>query len=282
LNATTLTFRPQTPPKGGNYLFDVQDAAKGGSAGAVTLIVQAILYPLLFAIEPSRVTLRGGTQVPFSPPYHYLAKVTLPALARLGVSVTPQLRAWGWYPAGGGEIALDVTPLEQLQAQAFPPVPVTAVSGVAAVTNLPAHIPQRMARRAHNLLQQQDLRASVDPVRARGAGPGAGIILWVPQAGFSSLGRIGLPADQVAETAVAQLLAFMDNKAAVDPFLADQLLLPLALAQGRATYTTSALTAHTNTNAQLLRRWLDVKITIKGKLGRPAEITTQGIGFCRE
>jgi RNA 3'-terminal phosphate cyclase (ATP) len=279
LNSQALEFRPQTRPKGGKYRFDVAEAAQGGSAGSVTLIFQALLWPLLFAEAPTHLSLHGGTHVPFSPPYHYLAEVARPAFARLGADFGLDLVDWGWYPAGGGEVTAVIQPLTQLQAANFEPELARKVNGIAAVTNLPAHIPQRMARRADNLLRQAGLATAIQPLRERGRGPGAGLFLWRPQAGFTSLGRKGLPADKVAETAVADLLAFMDNKVAVDKYLADQLLLPMVLGHGRSTLTTNELTQHTLTNAHLLRRWLDVSITITGDLGHPAQIEAAGINY---
>lgn len=279
LNSQTLEFHPQTRPKGGDYRFDVADAAQGGSAGSVMLVLQALLWPLLFAGEPSHLSLHGGTHVPFSPPYHYLAEVAAPAFARFGADFSLNLVDWGWYPAGGGVVTAVIQPITHLQAVEFAPVPAHKVSGVAAVTNLPAHIPQRLARRADNLLRQAGFAADVRPLRERGRGPGAGLVLWLPQAGFTSLGRKGLPADKVAETAVADLLAFVDNKVAVDKYLADQLLIPMALGNGRSTLTTNRLTQHTLTNAHLLRQWLDVPITITGDLGQPAQIEVSGIHY---
>ncbi len=279
LNSTSLEFHPQSRPRGGEYYFDVADAAKGSSAGSVTLLFQAILWPLLFADGSSQVTLRGGTHVPFSPPYHYTAEVFQPALARLGADFRLILREWGWNPSGGGMVTAVIQPITALKAAVFEPIAASQIGGIAAVTNLPAHIPQRMARRAANLLEQAGYAPAIHPLRERGRGPGAGICLWRPQAGFSSLGRKGLPADKVAETAVADLLAFEDNKAAVDKYLADQLLLPLALANGRSAYTTNELTQHTLTNAQLLRQWLGVTITIDGNLKEQSRIIIEGIGF---
>ncbi|HEX6383495.1 MAG TPA: RNA 3'-terminal phosphate cyclase [Anaerolineae bacterium] len=279
LNSSALEFRPQSPPQNGEYNLDVSDAAEGGSAGAVTLIFQALLWPLLFAPGSSYLVLRGGTHVPFSPPYHYLAEVARPAFVSLGANFTTELKAWGWYPAGGGEMAAVIEPIAHLQAAAFARTPVARVEGVAAVTNLPAHIPHRMARRADNLLAQAGYDHRIEALRERGKGPGAGIVLWLPHAGFTSLGRPGLPAEKVAETAVAELLAFLDNGAIVDKHLADQLLLPLALAQGSATYTTDQLTQHVTTSANLLSQWLDVTITITGEANRPAQIEITGAHF---
>ncbi|MFW6069974.1 MAG: RNA 3'-terminal phosphate cyclase [bacterium] len=280
IDSQTLTFRPRSRPRGGEYDFDVQDAAQHGSAGSVTLIAQAVLWPLLFAAEQSQVRLRGGTHVPFSPPYHYLEQVARPAFRRFGATFDVSLREWGWMPAGLGEIELTIHPIRQLQGQTFSALPRDQVQGVAAVTNLPSNIPQRMAGRAENLLREAGLRPAVRPVRERGPGPGAGIFLWMPQAGFGSLGRKGLPSDKVAEAAVADLLAFVDNEAAaVDDHLADQLLIPMALAQGHSTFTTHRLSPHTMTNAALLRRWLDTQITITGEVEGPGGAAVDGVGF---
>jgi RNA 3'-terminal phosphate cyclase (ATP) len=137
-----------------------------------------------------------------------------------------------------------------------------------------------MTNRAANLLREVGLRSEVQPLRERGPGPGAGIFLWLPQAGFGQLGRKGYPADKVAEDAVAQLLSFMDNgPAAVDHHLADQLLIPMALAQGRSTFTTHLLSTHTLTNASLVRRWLDVDVDISGRVGEAGSVVLHGAGL---
>ena len=279
LNSQILVFKPQVTPQASTYHFDVADDAQGGSAGAVTLIWQALLWPLLFAPSKSHVTLIGGTQVPFSPPFHYLSEVALPIFRQFGVESSLSLKKWGWYPVGGGEITAVIHPTNKLIAPTIAKSESKTVNGIAAVTNLPAHIPQRMARRAHNLLAEAGFMPDIQPVRERGRGPGAGIFLWLPNGGFTSIGRKGVPSDKVAETAVSDLLNFTRSHKMVDEHLADQLLIPAALAHGTTRYTTNRLTQHTLTNADLLRRWLDVDIRIKGSLDKHAEIEVSGISF---
>jgi RNA 3'-terminal phosphate cyclase (ATP) len=282
IDSQGLAYRPGGPPQGSCYTFDVERVALYGSAGAASLIVQALLWPLLFADTPSQVEVRGGTHVPFSPPFHYLAHVARPAFARFGAEFDLALEAWGWAPQGKGAITLKVRPVDALQAVTFTPQPRQPVGGLAAATNLPAHIPQRMAGRASKLLSDAGLQNSIEPLRERAVAPGAGLFLWMPQAGGSALGRPGLPAEQVAEEAVAELLAFADNEqAAVDAHLADQLLLPMALAHGRSSFTTNCLTQHTLTQAALLRLWLDVDIEIAGAEGQPGRVSVEGIGWTR-
>lgn len=282
IDSQELTFRPGAPPKHGEYRFDVMDHAPHGSAGAATLILQAVLWPLAFTDSSSKLVLRGGTHVPFSPSFHYAAEVAQPAFERMGVALMLELKEWGWMPKGMGEIEATVRPSARLKAESFARVPPDKVQGIAAVTNLPAHIPHRMARRAENLVREAGLSARVRAVRETGAGPGAGIFLWVQQAGFGSLGRPGLPSERVAESAVADLLAFVDNEsAAVDPFLADQLLLPMALAHGQSELTTNRITHHALTNIALLERWLGLNIHVQGDEGQPGRITVDGVGFAR-
>jgi RNA 3'-terminal phosphate cyclase (ATP) len=280
IGKTVLEFRPTTRPTGGFYEIDVTKASESGqSAGAVALVFEAILWPLLFASEPTNLILKGGTFVPFSPAYHYLAEVARPAFQRFGADFSTDLRKWGWMAAGGGVVEGLINPISGLSGVMFEPILAETISGVAAVTNLPSHIPHRMARRAHNLIEDMGLKAAVSAVRERGAGAGAGITLWQAQAGFSAIGRRGWPADKVAEAAVADLVAFLDNGAAVDKYLADQLLIPMSLAQGRSSLTTNHLTQHTLTNSSLLRQWLDVSIQINGELGQTAEIVVDGFGY---
>jgi RNA 3'-terminal phosphate cyclase (ATP) len=280
LDSTWLEFRPAVPPIGGDYRFDVTEASRSGlSAGSVTLILQAVLWPLLFADRPSSITLHGGTFVPFSPAYHYLSEVAQTAYTAFGAGFDTELLRWGWMTAGGGIMKVQVNPIDQLRPAHFDTVDDTAVHGIAAVTNLASHIPHRMARRAHNLLVEAGLTPSVEAIRERGDGPGAGIVLWRPQAGFSYLGKRGLPAEDVAQVVVAELISFMDNGAAVDRYLADQLLIPMALAAGQSNFTTDHISNHLLTCAELLRQWLGVSVTVQGAPGEFGEVVVNGAGY---
>jgi RNA 3'-terminal phosphate cyclase (ATP) len=140
------------------------------------------------------------------------------------------------------------------------------IRGLALVTKLPSHIPQRMASRAENLLQQAQLKGQVKPVRASGIAPGAGIFLAAGyehgRAGFSALGKVGLPAEQVAEMATQELLTFHSTHTPVDEFLADQLLLPAALASETSQYRVTQTSTHLTTNAWAIAQFGLAEIAI--------------------
>ncbi len=286
-----IWFAPGSEPRSGEYRFDVREAAQGGSAGAASLIFQTVLLPLLAAEGESRLTLRGGTHVPWSPAFHYLRDVYLPALRKMGAEAEVELAAWGFYPVGEGEMRARVKGSRgagvQKSALARPfhlsqRGELMEVSGLAVACNLPSHIPQRIADRARSLLKSEGLSANIRPERVRGAGPGAGLFLTARyqhvSAGFSALGQRGKPSETVAEEACRELLAFHRSQgAAVDLHLSDQILLPCAVAPGQSEYTTSRVTAHLLTNAEVIGRFLPVRISIEGSESEPGVVRVEHV-----
>ncbi|GAB4532356.1 MAG: RNA 3'-terminal phosphate cyclase [Anaerolineae bacterium] len=274
----TLIFRPGGPVQAGDYVFDVAEAREGGSAGAATLVLQAILLPLSLAglqrsqgqKRDSTVTIRGGTHVAWSPPFDYVQDVWLPALSRLGVDATLELNRWGWYPVGQGEIQATIrglqsnlSPLTLVERGAL-----LRVRGRAVAANLPSHIPQRMATRAQSLLKSAGIEARVDPLRVRAACAGAGIFLTAEyetvRAGFSALGARGKASEVVAEEAVAALLAHRDSGAVLDQHLADQLVLPLALAGGVSSFSVERVSRHLTTNIWVVEQFGLARASVAG------------------
>ncbi|ABA23375.1 RNA 3'-terminal phosphate cyclase [Trichormus variabilis ATCC 29413] len=267
LGSTMLEFIPGGGVKAGNYIFDVSEVQQGGSAGAITLVLQTILLPLALADGDSHITLRGGTHVIFSPTVTYIERVYLPMLCRMGIKAQVKLGAWGWYPRGGGEVNLQVKGGCQLCGlNLLERGELKRVQGLAVATELPAHIPQRMANRAENLLRTAGLRVSMQALREKGVAPGAGIFLTAEYCnsltGFGGFGRLRLSSEKVAEIACGQLLQFHETGAPVDEHLADQLLLPAALASESSQYRVAEVSTHLTTNAAVIEKFGLGKITV--------------------
>jgi len=262
LGSTTLTFIPKNVPIAGLYEFDVAEAREGGSAGAATLVLQTILLPLALADNASEVEIKGGTHVAWSPSFHYLRDVYLPMLARWGVSANIELPAWGWYPTGGGAIKAAIPAQVRLAGSGDwqNRGELQQVKGVAIASSLPAHIAQRIRNRAVNLLAEAGLPTAIEPQRVRSDSPGAGIFLTAEyenvQAGFTALGKKGKPSEQVAQEAVDALLAYHQSNAVVDAHLADQLILPVALAEWSGTLSVEWVSNHTLTSLWVVEQFL--------------------------
>jgi RNA 3'-terminal phosphate cyclase (ATP) len=264
LGSRELKFAPRVPVSAGDYAFDVAQAREGGSAGAVSLVLQTVLVPLSLVPGRSHVTVRGGTHLPRSPPFDYLCHVWLPMLERIGIEAEIALDAWGWFPIGKGQIYATVAGA----GEARPSLrtlhltergPLRRVTGRAVAANLPSHIPQRMAERARVLLEPLGAALDIRAERVRAACPGAGIFLTanyenVP-AGFSALGEVGKPSEAVAEEAVAALLEHHASGAPLDRHLADQLLLPLGFSRQTSTYSVEIVSRHLETNAWVIEQF---------------------------
>ncbi|MDJ0705732.1 MAG: RNA 3'-terminal phosphate cyclase [Leptolyngbyaceae cyanobacterium MO_188.B28] len=280
VNSLTLTFQPHRL-KSGHFHFDI------GTAGAVTLVLQALLPPLCWASRECRLTLKGGTHVPWSPSFHYLDRVFLPMVRPMGLSAEMTLRRAGWYPKGGGEITGKISPVSKAglsprtltQRGALRRVTVYALS-----SNLPNHIAQRECQQAVGRLRtslafEPDLK--ILPLPAIGQGTMVMVVGEFEQTrvGFSAMGKIGKRAERVADEAIDQFLEFDRSDATVDRHLADQLLLYLALAEGTSQMATNSLTEHVRTNIWLIEQFLPVKFQIEGELGATAIITVEGCGY---
>ncbi|HID63224.1 MAG TPA: RNA 3'-phosphate cyclase [Anaerolineae bacterium] len=281
LGSQTLTFAPQSPPQAGNYTFDVAEARKGGSAGSTSLVFQTLLLPLAFADGDSHLTIRGGTHVAWSPPFHYLKHVYLPTLARMGIEATVEINQWGWYPIGGGEIKAGVRGQGVRDRESSPiPCPLSPIAlvergelkrlwGISALSNLPAHIGQRQKRQVERLLRERGFTPEIEIVDAPSPGQGTVVFLVAEfenvVAGFTSYGARGKRAEKVAEEACREFIRYYDSGQALDRHLADQLILPLSLAAGQSSFTTCEVTQHLLTNVEVVQRLMEVKAEIEGK-----------------
>ncbi|MDP1772232.1 MAG: RNA 3'-terminal phosphate cyclase [Methylobacter sp.] len=267
LGSQTLQFIPRRPVLAGDYFLDVAEAREGGSAGAVMLVLQTLLPPLALAAGVSTVILCGGTHVDMSPSYDYVHDVWLPTLARMGVRAELSLVRSGWYPVGRGEVRLriegsgELLPL-RLEHRGL----LRKVTGRALAANLPAHVCERMASHARDLLEQAGIAAEIDGVVLEAACPGAGLYLTAHYenslAGFSAQGKRGKPAEQVAEEACSALLHHYRSGAALEQHLADQLILPTALCRGESVFGVERISPHLVTNAWVVQRFGLARIDI--------------------
>ncbi len=276
IGSQVLRFQPQGL-KGGNYAFDV------GTAGSISLVLQALIPTLAFAQEPSELNLKGGTHVQWSPPFHYLKEVFLHLGARLGLRCSLHLDCWGFYPRGGGQVRARIEPLKALRGlELMERGRLLDIFGVSAVANLPLSIAERQRDRALKVLGQNGLDARIEAMEVKAFGQGTALFLLAEferfRAGFSALGERGKRAERVAEEACEEFFQFMDSGACLDPHLADQIVLYLALADGDSLFTTSCITQHLLTNLWVLDQFLGLKYEVVGEEGQKGQVFIEGKG----
>jgi len=265
VGSTELCFTPGKV-QGGDYNFNI------GTAGSCTLVLQTVLPALLMAEQESRLVITGGTHNTMSPPFHFLQRAFIPLVTRMGAEVDLQLNRFGFYPAGGGEITATIKPSTRLiplhlegrgeRVKAY------AESYFAA---LPAHIAERELAVVKQKLTWSDEHLLLREIN-RNQGPGNVLLITFEHEQvtevFTGFAERGVAAEVVAKGAVSQAQKYLASTAVVDSYLADQLLLPMALAGG-GSFTAIEWSQHAATNAEIIKKFLPIAIQTQ-KLGSGA------------
>ena len=256
IGSRELTFVPQqiTP---GTYRFDI------GTAGSVTLVLQTVLPALISANARSELVLEGGTHNPFAPPFDFLALAYLPLIKCLGPCVEATLDRPGFYPAGGGLMRVSIRPAEQLHGlDLLERGEILQKYAHALLANLPEHIGHRELKTIGKMLKLKSSELVLDR-SASAKGPGNVVMVVVKSQSvtevFTGFGQRGIRAETVAEKVVKEVDRYLRAEVAVGHHLADQLLVPLALA-GRGSFVTLKPSSHALTNIEVIKKFVDISV----------------------
>ena len=252
--------------RGGDYRYAI------GTAGSCTLVLQTVLPALWFADAPSTVTVSGGTHNSAAPPADFLQRVWLPLMQRMGVETDLELQRHGFYPAGGGELRASVRPVATLQALNLPSHgDLQQAQATAIFAGIPADVGKHeLATLAEQIgAELGELQCEMRGLSSR-EGPGNALLLELRYAEltelFTAFGEKGVPAETVALRLAKETLYFHRSGAAVGEHLADQLLLPMALA-GAGSFRVVALSSHLQTNIEVIQKFLPVEFTVLTEAG---------------
>lgn len=257
--STKIVFKPGKI-RSGDLRLDV------GTAGSITLVLQACLLPVIASNQKSRITINGGTNVKWSPPVDYLEKLLFPMLDRMGARMNIDIVRRGFYPQGGGTVTVQVNTKEGLA-----PLDLShrgkliTVEGVCFSQNLPDHICKRISHTAKKMFLDGEVKIYCD--RTDGPSTGTGICLISRYEktilGADCLGEKGLSSEKVGEQAARNLICEMEGPGTLDIHAADQLLPYLALAEGSSRFLVREASQHLYSVAALLPEFLDVDILIR-------------------
>lgn len=274
LKSSHIQFTPNSI-KPGNYQFPI------GTAGSTSLVAQTVLPALLTCESSSEIVVEGGTHNKMAPPFDFLKHTYLAQLNRMGPKVTADLLSYGFYPKGGGKIRLQITPPTDwkglnLTSQSTPQPSVSAV-----VSGLPEHIGERecntICRKAN-----WPLKNSLVVVDRRPKGKGNAVFIHLTSDQltevFSGIGEIGVRAEQVASRVLREAREYLKSESVVGPHLADQLMLPAAIAATHgqsSSYRTMPLTQHSRTHMEIIGMFLDISIQVTEATGSCVEVSVK-------
>jgi RNA 3'-terminal phosphate cyclase (ATP) len=251
VGASEIAFTPgRVVP--GEYRFAV------GTAGSTSLVLQTVLMPLLLADGPSRLVLEGGTHNMMAPPFEFLERAFLPIVNRMGPQVSARLVRHGFFPRGGGRIEVDIAPAPLVPIDCIDRGALRSVSATALFAALAFTIAEREIVTVRKLLPDWPEDAFAVRQLPDEQGPGNALLL---EAAFehateivTGFGKLGVSAESLAKTAAQRMTGFLASDAFAGPYLADQLLLPFALAGG-GSFTTVKPSQHARTAADVIERF---------------------------
>jgi len=285
LGSEEIIFHPREI-MGGNVRINI------GTAGSISLILQAILPAICFAKDKVRLEIIGGTDVKWSPPVDYLIHVFRPIVKRMGANINIKLIERGHYPKGGGLVVAEISPIDTLNSiKLMEQGKITYIRGISHAHGLPRHVAIRQARAAQEVLNSLNLSniqidiESKENIPKRKS-PGSGITLWTETStntvlGSDSLGEKGKRAEIVGKEAAEKLVREIRSGATVDRHMADMLIIWMLLAKGTSTIKTSELTMHAKTCIDLAKIFTSTEIKIDEAKGDLVNLSIKGIGYER-
>ncbi len=256
VGATEIEFRPGTI-RGGEFTFSI------GTAGSTTLVLQTVLPTLMTASEPSLIIIEGGTHNALAPSVHFLQRAFLPLVERMGPKVNVTLERHGFYPAGGGCIRVEIEPSARLSpVEITQRGEITRRRALATVASLSGTIARRELDVVAERLGWHEDCLQIEQVAGHaGAGNVLGLEIESEHVTevFTGFGERGIPAEVIADRAARDARAYLASEVPVWKHLADQLLLPMAIA-GSGCFRTGKLTPHAETNASVIEQFLDLRV----------------------
>jgi len=258
------------------------------TAGSISLFLQAILLPAMFADKPVKLNIVGGTDGKWSAPMDYFKEVFLPQFKKYA-NIECKLLKRGYYPKGNGKVEIKIKPIYKISdfkdfnefynniKENTPKINLTEqghliqIKGIShASSNLQeANVAERQAKSAEIALKHYKCPINIQIEYSDTLSIGSGITLWgifskykdeidinnPIRLGADSLGERGKKAEIVGKEAARSLDTEIQSKAPVDIHLADQLLSLMALIPN-SKIRISKITNHTKTNIYTIEKFL--------------------------
>ena len=261
-----------------------------GTAGSISLILQAILPAVCFAKDKVKLEIIGGTDVKWSPPVDYLIHVFSPIVKEMGANINIKIIKRGHYPKGGGLVVSEINPIKNLNSIQFVEQgEIVSIKGISHAHGLPKHVAVRQAKAAQEILNSFNFKniqiniESIEKIPDRRS-PGSGITLWAKTTagaiiGSDALGERGKRAEVVGKEAAEKLVKEIKSGATVDRHMADMLIIWMLLAKGKSIVRTAELTMHAKTCIDLAKIFTESRIQVSKVKEGLTELTIMGIGY---
>lgn len=279
IGSTEIKFSPKRTNVPSHKIIDIR------TSGSIPLLLQTLTPICIFAGKDVMLDITGGTSGKGAPNIAYLQHVTFPILLKLGVPMPEiEIVKQGFYPCGGGRVKMTFHPAEKLKAVDLTTRgAVKHTRGVSIAGSLPSHVSERQAKAAEEYLRQKGFDAEkvrIERQNVQTFSSGTSITLWAEcehsVLGADAIGEIKVPAETIGKRAAKELVESIESSAALDRYMADQILPFIVLAEGKSEITVEKITEHCKTNMRIIEKLLPVKFDAQEK---DKKISANGVGL---
>jgi RNA 3'-terminal phosphate cyclase (ATP) len=271
-----ITYIPKERFQGGEYSWDI------GTAGSTTMMAQTLLPLACFARKPSKFRLEGGLFQDCAPSAYHMKFVLIPFLKRMGVNAELDIIRPGYVPRGGGIIEIRVEPAKKLlPLNLIEQGKIVSIKGIALSSHLKEkRVSQRMAEACQKVVSSYGYQAGIDKIEDESSlQEGAALAIYAETSlgnriGSDRAGRPGRSSESIGRYVAERLVEDIQTGAAVDRYIADQLIIYAGLAEGVTRYRIPRITEHVETNLWLIEKFLGARTRIEGNL-----VEIEGVGL---
>lgn len=290
MGSTELWFKPGVATKG-IYEIDI------GTAGSISLLLQALILPCMFAPGKVRLNIKGGTCGKWQASVDYIQNVLLPQVQRFVEKIELKILKRGYYPKGGGSVSLEINPrfklknhqtftelLEELrvlsQIRLERQGQLEQIRGIVNASSelMSKEVGERIIKSARNDLSSLNAPVNIRLEYVNTKNIGGEIVLWSVHSesgkvdyenpivlGSDALIEKGKSSEQVGKEAAEKLKKAIRSNAAADSHLTDQLIQFMGILPG-SMINAENVTDHTYTNIYVAEKFLPVSYKVEGKI----------------
>lgn len=243
------------------------------TAGSITLVLQTLILPAIFAPTPVKINFDGGaTDTFFSPTIDYFQNVFLKILEKMGVEIKLNILEHGYYPAGGARVEVEIKPSKLKKLTLTEKGRLKTISAISGASKILQNkkVAERQMAGAREILGKLKLPIEEKIEYYQTRCPGSQICLVAEFEntiiGTDNLGKFGKLAEDVGREAALELLKEDKSGACLDKHLTDQILPFMALAPSSSQVSVSEITRHCKTNMWVIEKFISGKFRVENAL----------------
>ena len=267
VGSTTIRFFP-------SKVIDAQLKEDVGTAGSIPLILQILIPTIAISKKRLKISITGGTDVPWSPTSDYTKFVIREVFSRIGINFTIDIKKRGYYPRGGGLIDVEVLPSEKLSSISLLKRTTRSVKLVCSYSMISQQLIDEEVNEARRILEKAGFSCDYRIKEESAASPGCSFLVYAHDAD-SVIGSDAVSKNGIQGIGHSVSNMFLESNMGVDPFLSDMLVMPLSLTDKTSIFRVKKITKHLETNLFVTSEIMNCKYGI-GKLDDGFEVRIMG------